>query len=80
MTIAELAEIIGVTESAVAGYVDSLAAWMAKGYTLEEAIAKNMAAVTRIAERAVPLAYELAHDEVFVGALYDDLRASAEKR
>ena len=80
MTITKLAEMMGVTENAVAGYVDSLAAWVAHGYSLEDAIAKNMAAVTRIAERAVPLAYDLAHDEVFVGALYDDIRASAEKR
>ena len=77
MTIAELANLMGQTESDVNGFINCLAIWIRKGYSLEEAIERNMRQMTRLAENSHRWSRELAKDEMFVGELYDGLRAQA---
>lgn len=44
MKVSEIAALMGVTESEAQGFIDCLRVWTDKGYTVEQAIARNLAA------------------------------------
>ncbi|WP_262027615.1 hypothetical protein [Microvirga sp. Mcv34] len=53
--IAELASLMGVSEADVRGFVAGLSVWIEKGFTFEEAIEKNLAVMTGLANNAVEI-------------------------
>lgn len=71
--IQKLAEMTGQSEADVARFLVCLSVWTSKGYTFEQAVAKNLQTVERIAERAHLIPKSL------VAGMYDDLRAAADR-
>lgn len=65
--IAELAALMNVTEADVSGFVAALSVWIAKGYSFEQAIAKNMEVMIGLANNAVEISKrkEIAVDAFF---------------
>lgn len=70
--IEQLAADMGVKASDAQAFVNCLAVWIAKGLTLEQAIAKHMQQMERLASNAT-------HPEMkaFVVECHGDLRAAA---
>jgi hypothetical protein len=50
-TIADLAKLVNATEADVVGFVACLRVWLAKGYTLDQAIERHMAQMHRFVNR-----------------------------
>lgn len=66
-----------ITRTDVDAFVACLKIWTEKGYTVEQAITRHRAQMRRFANNAWEMAQALGRDPVFVGQLYDDLRAKA---
>lgn len=61
----QLAKEMGVTESELQGFVSCLRVWTDKGLSLEEAINKNMAQMTRFVNDAHLIPKQIAVDAFF---------------
>lgn len=64
-TLKTLSAEMNVTEADLAGFVECLRVWMSKGYSMEEAISKHMAQMTKLAENALAFPQSLAVDAFF---------------
>lgn len=74
MNIQELAKAMGESEATVTGFVDCLAAWMEKGYTIEGAIMMHSRAMAALAER---FRTDVEFRRPILEGIYDELRAQA---
>lgn len=70
MNIQELAALMGQKESDVAAFVEGLRVWIAKGYTIEEAINKHLAQMVRMVDNAVKLSENETVRSMAVEAFY----------
>lgn len=61
----KLAKEMNVTENDLSGFVSCLRVWIAKGYTIEQAIEKHMAQMTRLAEHSGKMDNSLVVDAFF---------------
>ena len=67
MTITDLAKEMNVSENDVVAFVECLKVWIAKGYSIEQAIEKHMAQMVRLVNNAVALSSKT---ELVVEAFY----------
>lgn len=58
MQIKELAELMGVTERDASDFVEGLRIWTAKGYSLQEAIARHMDLMGRVLKASTRIDHE----------------------
>jgi predicted RNA-binding protein with PIN domain len=72
MTIQELAAEMNMPLADVSAFVSCLSVWTAKGYTVEQAIERHMAQMTRLANNAVAFASSDAGREMAISAFYPE--------
>ena len=65
MSLQDLAQMMGQSESDVAAFVECLKIWIDKGFTLEESIEKHMSQMNRLAERSNKLPSSLVVDTFY---------------
>ena len=70
----QLAADMGVSKADCLGFLDCLAVWLAKGYTLDQAIEKHMEQMKRLVNQSMKVVKLAAGDDDAKGAIYDALR------
>ena len=65
-----LAKEMNVTENDLIGFLSSIKIWMDKGYSMEEAIQKNLAQMVRLVNNSVKLSKDENMRELAIGAFY----------
>ena len=68
--IESLAKEMNVTENDLIGFLSAIKIWMDKGYSMEEAIQKNLAQMVRLVNNSVKLSKDENMREVAIGAFY----------
>ena len=68
--IESLAKEMNVTENDLIGFLSSIKIWMEKGYSMEEAIQKNLAQMVRLVNNSVKLSKDENMRELAIGAFY----------
>lgn len=68
--IESLAKEMNVTENDLIGFLSSIKIWMDKGYSMEEAIQKNLAQMVRLVNNSVKLSKDENMRELAIGAFY----------
>ena len=69
--ITTLAKEMNVTENDLIGFLSAIKLWMNKGYTMEDAIAKNMQQMTRLVNNSYKLAHNENMKEIAISAFYN---------
>lgn len=69
--ITTLAKEMNVTENDLIGFLSAIKVWMDKGYTMEDAIAKNLEQMTRLVNNSVKLSYDENMKEIAISAFYN---------
>ena len=68
--IESLAKEMNVTENDLIGFLSAIKIWMDKGYSMEEAIQKNLAQMVRLVNNSVKLSKDENMRELVIGAFY----------
>ena len=68
--IESLAKERNVTENDLIGFLSAIKIWMDKGYSMEEAIQKNLAQMVRLVNNSVKLSKDENMRELAIGAFY----------
>lgn len=68
--IESLAKEMNVTENDLIGFLSAIKIWMDKGYSMEEAIQKNLAQMVRFVNNSVKLSKDENMRELAIGAFY----------
>ena len=68
--IESLAKEMNVTENDLIGFLSAIKIWMDKGYSMEEAIQKNLAQMVRLVNNSVKLSKDENMRELEIGAFY----------
>ena len=68
--IESLAKEMNVTENDLIGFLSAIKIWMDKGYSMEEAIQKNLAQMVRLVNNSVKLSKDENMRELAIGAFY----------
>ena len=68
--IESLAKEMNVTENDLIGFLSVIKIWMDKGYSMEEAIQKNLAQMVRLVNNSVKLSKDENMRELAIGAFY----------
>ncbi len=68
--IESLAKEMNVTENDLIGFLSAIKIWMDKGYSMEEAIQKNLAQMVRLVNNSVKLSKDENMRELATGAFY----------
>lgn len=68
--IESLAKEMNVTENDLIGFLSSIKIWMDKGYSMEEAIQKNLSQMVRLVNNSVKLSKDENMRELAIGAFY----------
>ena len=68
--IESLAKEMNVTENDLIGFLSAIKIWMDKGYSMEEAIQKNLAQMVRLVNNSVKLSKDENMRELTIGAFY----------
>ena len=68
--IESLAKEMNVTENDLIGFLSAIKIWMDKGYSMEEAIQKNLAQMARLVNNSVKLSKDENMRELAIGAFY----------
>ena len=68
--IESLAKEMNVTENDLSGFLSAIKIWMDKGYSMEEAIQKNLAQMVRLVNNSVKLSKDENMRELAIGAFY----------
>lgn len=68
--IESLAKEMNVTENDLIGFLSAIKIWMDKGYSMEEAIHKNLAQMVRFVNNSVKLSKDENMRELAIGAFY----------
>jgi len=68
--IESLAKEMNVTENDLIGFLSSIKIWMDKGYSMEEAIQKNLAQMVRLVNNSVKLSKDENMRELAIRAFY----------
>ena len=68
--IESLAKEMNVTENDLIGFLSTIKIWMDKGYSMEEAIQKNLAQMVRLVNNSVKLSKDENMRELAIGAFY----------
>lgn len=68
--IESLAKEMKVTENDLIGFLSAIKIWMDKGYSMEEAIQKNLAQMVRLVNNSVKLSKDENMRELAIGAFY----------
>ena len=68
--IESLAKEMNVTENDLIGFLSAIKIWMDKGYSMEEAIQKNIAQMVRFVNNSVKLSKDENMRELAIGAFY----------
>jgi plasmid maintenance system antidote protein VapI len=76
MTLTELATELGVSESDAVAFVSGLRIWTDRGYTVEQAIGRHMAQMTRLVNNAAALASDVDFRTAVAGAAWDAVNAA----
>ena len=66
--IESLAKEMNVTENDLIGFLSAIKIWMDKGYSMEEAIQKNLAQMVRLVNNSVKLSKDENMRELAIGA------------
>jgi len=68
--IESLAKEMNVTENDLIGFLSAIKIWMDKGYSMEEAIQKNLAQMVRLVNNSVKLSKDENMRELAIRAFY----------
>jgi len=68
--IESLAKEMNVTENDLIGFLSAIKIWMDKGYSMEDAIQKNLAQMVRFVNNSVKLSKDENMRELAIGAFY----------
>ena len=68
--IESLAKEMNVTENDLIGFLSVIKIWMDKGYTMEEAIQKNLAQMVKFVNNSVKLSKDENMRELAIGVFY----------
>ena len=68
--IESLAKEMNVTENDLIGFLSAIKIWMDKGYSMEEAIQKNLAQMVRLVNNSVKLSKDENMRKLAIGAFY----------
>ena len=68
--IESLAKEMNVTENDLIGFLSAIKIWMDKGYSMEEAIQKNLAQMVRLVNNSVKLSKDENMRQLAIGAFY----------
>jgi hypothetical protein len=68
--IESLAKEMNVTKNDLIGFLSAIKIWMDKGYSMEEAIQKNLAQMVRLVNNSVKLSKDENMRELAIGAFY----------
>ena len=68
--IESLAKEMNVTENDLIGFLSAIKIWMDKGYSMEEAIQKNLAQMVRLVNNSVKLSKDENMRELAIEAFY----------
>jgi hypothetical protein len=68
--IESLAKEMNVTENDLIGFLSAIKIWMDKGYSMEEAIQKNLAQMVRLVNNSVKLSKDENMRLLAIGAFY----------